>query len=95
MTVINSAKEFLHNLGRLTLTKHLVLLRGNLVEELTTRAVLHDKVHVLDIIVGLVILDNVRMVQLRQDSDLLPYGLDVVLQPCLIQNLYGNLERGV
>lgn len=95
MTVVNRAKEFLHNLGRLTLTEHLVLLRRNLVEELAARAVLHDKVHVLDIIIGLVILDDVRMVQLRQNSDLLFDGLDVVFQPCLIQNLYSNLERWV
>jgi hypothetical protein len=32
------------------------------------------------------------MVQLRQDSDLLFNRLDIILQPCLIQNLYSNLE---
>lgn len=84
MTVINRAKELLHNLRCLTLTEHLVLLGCNLVKQLTTWAVLHDKVHVLDIIIGLVILDDVRMVQLRQNSDLFLYGLDIFLQPCLI-----------
>lgn len=62
VTMVNRTKKFLHNLGSLTLTEHLVLLRGYLVKELTARAVFHDKVHVLDIIIGLVILNDVRMV---------------------------------
>jgi hypothetical protein len=42
MTVVNRAKKFLHNLGCLTLTEHLVLLSGDLVKELTAWAVFHD-----------------------------------------------------
>ena len=57
-----------------------------------TGDVLHDQVDVLHIVVGLVIFDNVRMVQRMQNCDLLHDAVNIVAQLYLVKHLDSHLE---
>lgn len=60
--VIYSLYKTLHVAHCLLLSEDLVHLLADLVEKWLSIDILHDKINVLDVIVGLVILDNVRMI---------------------------------
>lgn len=53
------------------LVEYLVLLLSDLVEELASADVLHDQVNVLLIDIGLVVFDDVRVIELCEDADFL------------------------
>jgi hypothetical protein len=56
----------------------LVLLCCDFVEQFSPWAVLHDKIHVLSILVGLIILDDVGMIKGGKDADLLLDPTDLI-----------------
>ena len=64
----------------------------DLLEELLTRDVFHDQVDVLLVVVGLVVLDNIWVVQRVQDRDLLHDAVDIVAEFYLVEHFDGNLE---
>lgn len=78
--MIDRRKQLLHVFCCVILSKGLVSLGSNFVEKLVTWNVLHDEVDIFGVIVGLVVLDNVRMVKSVQDSNLLHNAVDVLLQ---------------
>lgn len=53
------------------LVEYLVLLLSDLVEELASADVLHDQVNVLLIDIGLVVFDDVRVIELCEDAHFL------------------------
>jgi hypothetical protein len=71
MAVANGSQQLFHDFCCFSLLEHLILLSCNFVEQLTSRAVFHDKVHILHIIIGLVILYDIRVIELRKYSHLL------------------------
>ena len=96
MTVINGAKKFEHDVSSLTFIENLVLLSSNFVEELTSRAILHDKIHVLCVLVCLIILDYVRMIESRQYLDFIPDPHYLVLREFdLVEKLNCNLQAWI
>ena len=68
--MVTGTQEFLHIVFSLVLCEDLVGLRGNLVEQFATADVLHDKVDVLLIDVGLVVLHDIGVVELGENTDL-------------------------
>lgn len=99
MAMINSSKQFIHNLTSLTLIEHLILLRGNPIEKFSPRAILHHQVNVLRVIISLIILDYVGMVQLSQYRNLFLNLRYIILQLALIEHLYryfkGTISDGL
>ena len=89
--VIAGAEQLLKILFSHVFTEHLVLLLGYLVEQLSPANVLHHQVDELLVDVRFVVLDDVWMVELRQNLDLLLDGIQVVLQLSLVKHLDCNL----
>ena len=92
VAVIDSLKELLHVARGLHLVESLVLLLRDPLEQRLTRDVLHHEVDVLEIVVGLVVLDDVGVVEGVQDGDLLHDAVNVVHELVLVQHFDGDLE---
>lgn len=63
-----------------------------MLEQLLALYVLHDEVNVSDIVVGLVVLHDVRVVELVQDLNLVHYHLHVVLKFAFVKNFDRHVE---
>ena len=74
------------------LTECLIFLLCDLVEQGLARDVLHDQVDVLLVIVGLVVLHDVRVIKLVQNCDLLHDAVNIVFQLDFVEDFYGDLE---
>ena len=70
MAMLKCLEQIKHDLGRLLFIEWLLPL-GDFLEKLTTRAKLHAEVNVFGIIVGLIVLDDVRMVNLLHELHLI------------------------
>ena len=81
-----------HVVCGLILTKSLIVLLGNSIEQRLARNELHDQVNVLLVVVGFVILDNVGVVQLVENCNLLHDHVDVVCQFDLVEHFDSDLE---
>ena len=73
MGMIDGLEETSHIAGSLSFRENLVFLLADLIEERHARDVLHDQVDVRGVVVGLMILDDVRVVKRVQDCDLVHY----------------------
>lgn len=95
VTMLKSFEQIYHNFGRLLFIEWLLPL-GDFLKQLTTRAKLHAKVNVFGIIVGLIILDDVRMVNLLHELNLIFQTLEILgVQFRLVDNLDCYLHRFV
>ena len=92
VTVVDCLEQTLHVSSSDSLRESLVSLLRDLLEELLTGDVLHDQVDVLLVVVGLVVLDDVRVVQRVQDRDLLHDAVNVVAQLYLVEHFDRHLE---
>ena len=79
VAVVQGRKELLHITGGNSLCKCLVLLGGDLLEQLLALNELHDQVDVIGALVSFIIFDDVWMVERRQYLDLVT---DCVYLPC-------------
>ena len=59
-------------------------------EELVAMDVLHDEVNVLLIVVGLIILHDVWMVELVENSNFFHDAINIILELLLVENFDGN-----
>ena len=90
VAMIDGLEERLHVTGGNLLCEGLVLLGGDHLEELPSMDVLHHQVDVLLIVIGLVVLDNMRMVELVKNSNLLHDAVNVLSQLLLVKHLDGH-----
>ena len=79
MTMIDSSKQVLHVASGNLFIESLVLLGCDHLEELEALDILHHQVDVLLVIVSLVVLYNVGVVQLVENSNFLHNAVNVVL----------------
>ena len=92
MSVNKSANDLIYCLCSHVLA-HLPLVIGQLLEQLAARAKLHDEVYELLILVGLIILNDVWVINFLQDGDFLMKGLDIFLRELRFgDDLNGNLQ---
>ena len=84
MTVINRHEKTAHVFGGLGFGERLICSVGDLGEQLDTWDVLHHEVDVFVVIVGLVVLDDVRVIKRIQDRDLLHDQIHVIPQFLLV-----------
>ena len=92
MSVNESAYDLIYCLCSHVLA-HLPLVIGQLLEQLAARAKLHDEVYELLILVGLIILNDVWVINFLQDGDFLMKGLDILLRELRFgDDLNGNLQ---
>ena len=77
VTMLKSFEQIYHNFGRLLFIEWLLPL-GDFLKQLTTRAKLHAKVNVFGIIVCLIVLDDVRMVNLLHELNLIFQTLEIL-----------------
>ena len=90
--MIYSLKQTLHIPRRCRFCKRLIGLLSDLFEKLSTGDVFHDQVNVFLIVVGLVILYDIRMVKGVQDGDFLHDAVNIIAKFDLVKHLYGDLE---
>ena len=95
MRVIDCLEETPHVSGGLSFREDLVLLLADLVEEGHSVDVLHHQVDVRRVVVGLVILDDVRVVKGMQHRDFVHDVAQILAQPLLIQHLERHFDAGV
>ena len=95
VTVIKGIEQTPHVLSRLALRKNLVFLLYDLLEEWQSLHILHDQVDILGVVVGLVVFDDVGVVELVQGSDLVHKHLLLVLQLLLVNDFDGHLKSCV
>ena len=79
VTMVQRREQLFNISGGLLLTEDLVLLTGDLLEELDPIDELHDKVDVLLIDIGLIILDNIGVVKFGKDTNFLLNGIKMIL----------------
>ena len=91
MHVCQSTKQFLHISSSHLFSEDLVLLLGNLIEQLSTIDVLHHEIDVFFINICFVILHDIRMIQLGQYRNFFLDCIKMILQLFLVHNLNGNL----
>jgi len=84
MTVVYGLEQLPHILGSLLLS--IVFLPANFLENRVARNILHHQVNELYVIVSLVVIHDVRVVQITQNFDLLDYRTNLVLQLFFIQH---------
>lgn len=72
------------------LVEDLIFLFRDLLKELPTTNIFHDEVNVLLVDIRLVVLDNIRVIQLREYVDFLLNSLKVILQFGFIHHLDGD-----
>ena len=77
VTMLKSFEQIYHNFGRLLFIEWLLPL-GDFFEQLSTSAKLHTKINVFGIIVGLIVLDDVRMVNLLHELNLIFQTLEIL-----------------
>ena len=77
------------------LREGLVLLFRDLLEKLLSRDELHHQVNVLLIVVSLVILDDIRVIELMHNRDFLHDAVDVISEFHFVHDLNGNLKRAI
>ena len=68
---------------------------SNLFKELSASDVLHNKVNVLLINIGLIILYDIGMIKLGEDTNFFLNGIEMVFKFIFIQNFDGYLMVGV
>ena len=78
MSVNERAYDLIYCLSSHVLT-HPPLVIGQLFDQPTARAKLHDYVYELVILLGLIILDDARVINFLQDGDFLVKGLNIFL----------------
>ena len=88
--VVECAQELLHVMCGHIFREHLILHLRNLIEQFASTNVLHDQIDVLLVDVGLVITDDVGVVELGKDVYLLADCLYVVSQLGLVHDLDGD-----
>ena len=67
VAVVDCLEQTAHVALRLLLCEQLVLLLADLFKEGHSRNILHDEVDELFVVVGLVVIDDIRVVELAQD----------------------------
>ena len=77
VTMLKSFEQIYHNFGRLLFIEWLLPL-GDFLKQLSTSAKLHTKINVFGIIVGLIVLDDVRMVNLLHELNLIFQTLEIL-----------------
>jgi len=92
VTVIKGSEQTRHVLSRFVLRKNLVVLLDDLLEEGQSLHILHDQVDVLGVVVGLVVFDDVGVVELVQGRDLVHQHLLLVLQLRFVNDFDGHLK---
>ena len=78
MTVNKGANDFLNSISS-SLLAHFHLSLCKLLDELTARAQLHDQVYEPLILVGLIVLDDIRVIDLLENGNLDVKGLYLLL----------------
>ena len=90
VTVIDSLEKALHVVGGLLLREHLIDLLADLVEKGHSIDVLHDQVDVHCVIIGLIVLDDVGVVECVQSCNLVHDVRQILPQSFLVQYFYCN-----
>ena len=90
--MVDRLEQTAHVTGSLVLTEGLVLLLRDFLEKRLACDILHDEVDVLLVVVGLVVLDDVGVVEGVEDGDLLHDAVDVVAQLLLVKHLDGHFK---
>ena len=94
VAVVDGLEQLFHVVSGLILTKSLIVLLRNSIEQRLARNELHDQVYVLLVVVSLIVLDDVRMVELAHDSHLF-HDAFLFLYLVFIYNFYGNFEISI
>ena len=92
VAVVDGLEQLFHVVSGLILTKSLIVLLRNSIEQRLARNELHDQVDILLVVVGFIILDDVGVVQLVENCDLLHDHVDVVRKFDLVEHFDGDLE---
>ena len=95
MTMVDSLEQTAHVSCGLRLCEGLVLLLCYLIKELGAGHIFHHQVDVLLVVVSLVVLDDVRMIELVHDRDLLHDAIDVVAKFHFVHDLNRDLKRAI
>jgi hypothetical protein len=75
MHVVQTAEKLLHEHSGHVLAENLVVLLGNLFEQLTTVNIFHNQVDILVINISLIILHNIGVIKLGEDGDFFLNGI--------------------
>lgn len=89
MAVVDRLEQFLHQLFCLPLRKRLVFRSGQAIEQLTTGTVFRHYVDHLGALKRFVILHNVRVIEFREDGDLVQDSIYLILDLVLGDSLDG------
>ena len=92
VAMIDRLEKLLHVARGLNLVECLILLFSDSLEQRLARDVLHHEVDVLEIVIGLVVLDDVGVVEGMQDGDLLHDTVNVVHELVFVEHFNGDLE---
>ena len=90
--VIDGLEETFHVVSCLLLGEDLINLLANLVEKRLAIDKLHDEVDVHRVVVGFVVLDDIRVVKRVQNSDLIHYIIKILPKFLLIKYFDRNLK---
>ena len=93
--MVNRIEKSFHVTCCGSLREGLVLLLSDLLEKLLSRDKLHHQVNVLLIVVSLVVLYDIRVIELMHNRDLLHDAVDVVTKFHFVHDLNGNLKRAI
>ena len=94
MDMIYSLEQTVHVSSDFRFREALIYLLHDLVLKFCARNVLHDQVGVFLVIIHLVVLDDIRMVELAHDSHLF-HDAFLFLYLVFIYNFYGNFEISI
>lgn len=90
--MINCLEQLPHVRASLLFSERLVFLLADLVVQWKSSDHLHDQVNVLLVIVGLIVLDNVGVVERIQRLNLLHNVIEIPAQFALVKHLDGHMD---
>ena len=92
VAVVNCLEQAAHVWLRLLLCEQLILLFADLFKERHSSDVLHDEVDELFVVVGLVVIDDIGVVELAQDWDFVHYIVQVVREFGFVEHFNGDFH---
>ena len=95
VTMVNRIEKSFHVTCCGSLCEGLVFLLSDFLEKLLSRDELHHQVNVLLIVVSLVILDDIRVIELMHNRNFLHDAVDVVSEFHFVHDLNGNFESAI
>ena len=92
MTMVDRLEEGLHVLSGFSFSKYLVGLLADFFKEGHACDELHDEVNIHGIVVGLVVLDDVRMVKCVQRGNLIHDVVQILAKFVLVEHFNGHID---